>query len=516
MNTPSKTIAVLGTLDSKGEEHAFVADLIRAKGHTPLLIDVGTGGDPTIQPDISRFEVAAAAGIDLEALIARKDRGECVVAMSEAAPKLVGRLAAEGKIHGILSLGGGGGTAIGSSAMRGLPVGFPKVMVSTLASGNTAHYVGSTDITMIPSIVDVAGLNRISKTIFTRAVGATCGMVESEIEQSAADRPLVAASMFGNTTECVDAAREVIEKAGYEVLVFHATGTGGKTMETLIEDGLVSGVLDITTTEWADELVGGTLSAGPTRLEAAGKAGIPAIVSPGCLDMANFGARETVPDKYEGRNFYIHNPQVTLMRTTPEECAELGKILAEKVNAYKGPVTVLIPKKAISIISAEGQSFYDPAADEALFAAIESNLADHIPLVVVDDEINSPAFSNACAEALLYHLSKTAPITNNTMPQVKHYGCFEFKAGTTQETIDHCFSSMETMVGVIPGLLDFHYGPYDSAEGLNEGYTHGFIMTFESPQARDEYLPHHKHEELKDIVVPNLERVVVFDFNMPI
>lgn len=399
-----KTIAVLGTLDSKGEEHAFVADLIRQKGHTPLLIDVGTGAKPTITPDITREEVAAADGLDLSALMARKDRGECVVAMSQAAPKLVAGLAAEGKIDGIISLGGGGGTALGSGAMRGLPVGFPKVMVSTLASGNTAHYVGSTDITMIPSIVDVAGLNRISKTIFTRAVGAICGMVEMEIAPTAAERPLIAASMFGNTTECVDAARKTLEEAGYEVLVFHATGTGGKTMEKLIEDGLITGVLDITTTEWADELVGGTLSAGPTRLEATGQAGVPAIVTPGCLDMVNFGGRETVPEKYEGRNFYIHNPQVTLMRTTPAECAELGKILAEKVNAYTAPVTVLLPTKAISIISAEGQAFYDPEADAALFSAIKEHLSDEIKLLEIEAKINDPAFSSACADALLENL----------------------------------------------------------------------------------------------------------------
>jgi len=408
MSKESKTIAVLGTLDSKGEEHAFVADLIRQQGHTPLLIDVGTGADPTIAPDISRFEVAAAGDIDLEALIARKDRGECVVAMSEAAPKRVARLAEDGKIHGIISLGGGGGTALGSSAMRGLPVGFPKVMVSTMASGNTAHYIGSTDISMIPSIVDVAGLNRISKTIFTRAVGSICGMVEIEVATSAEERPLIAASMFGNTTDCVDAARAILEEAGYEVLVFHATGTGGRTMEKLIADGLFAGALDITTTEWADELVGGTLTAGPTRLDAAGKTGTPAIVTPGCLDMANFGARETVPAKYEGRNFYIHNPQVTLMRTTPEECAKLGEIFAEKVNAYTGPVTVLLPTKAISIISAEGQPFHDPAADEALFTAIKSNLSPDIELIEIDAEINAPEFSRACAEALLKNLKKNA------------------------------------------------------------------------------------------------------------
>lgn len=404
MPNSNKTIAVLGTLDSKGEEHNFVANLIRKKRHTPLLIDVGTGTEPTIRPDISRHEVAKAGGIDLEALMARKDRGECVVAMSEAAPKLMAKLAAEGRIDGVISLGGGGGTALGTGAMRGLPVGFPKVMVSTLASGNTAHYVGSKDICMIPSIVDVAGLNRISKTIFTRAAGAICGMVESDVDEDSTERPLIAASMFGNTTECVDASRKILEEAGYEVLVFHATGTGGKTMETLIADGLVKGVLDITTTEWADELCGGTLTAGPTRLDAAGRAGVPAIVTPGCLDMVNFGARETVPEKYEGRNFYIHNPQVTLMRTTPEECVQLGKILAEKINGYTGPVSVLLPTKSISIISAQGQSFYDPKADQALFDAIKSNLSKTIELIEVEAEINAPEFSKACAETLLKNL----------------------------------------------------------------------------------------------------------------
>lgn len=405
MTQVPKTIAVLGTLDSKGQEHAFVADVIRELGHTPLLIDVGTGSEPTVQPDITRYEVAEAGGIDLEALMARKDRGECVVAMSEAVPKLVAQLAAAGKIHGILSLGGGGGTALGTAAMRALPVGFPKVMVSTLASGNTAHYVGSTDITMVPSIVDVAGLNRISKTIFTRAAGAICGMVAMDIVPRGDDeRPLIAASMFGNTTDCVDQARELLEQAGYEVLVFHATGTGGKTMEKLVADGIFDGVLDITTTEWADELVGATLSAGPTRLDAAGLAGIPAIVTPGCLDMANFGARETVPEKFEERNFYIHNPQVTLMRTSPEECAQLGKILAEKVNAYTGPVSVLLPTKAISIISAEGQPFYDADADQALFDAIKSHLDPKIELIEVDAELNDPEFSTACANALLKNL----------------------------------------------------------------------------------------------------------------
>jgi uncharacterized protein (UPF0261 family) len=391
-------IAVLGTLDSKGHEHAFVADLIRERGHTPLLIDLGTGSEPQVTPDITRFEVAESAGLDLQVLIDKQDRGECVVAMSEAAPVLLTKLASEGKIDGVISLGGGGGTALGTAAMRALPIGFPKLMVSTLASGNTAHYLGTKDITMMPSIVDVAGLNSISKTIFTRAAGAICGMVEAKIDQSES-KPLIVASMFGNTTDCINIAAKVLEEAGYEVLIFHATGTGGKTMEALIESGMVKGVLDITTTEWADELTGATLSAGPTRMDAMSKAKVPAVVSPGCLDMANFGERDSVPEKFEGRNFYIHNPQVTLMRTNAEECAELGKIIAEKANANPAPTAILNPVKTVSVISAEGQPFYDPEADAALFAAIHEHAK--VEVIDFDEEINSEVFAKAAAHKLL-------------------------------------------------------------------------------------------------------------------
>ncbi len=400
------TIAVLGTLDTKGEEHAFVAGLIRARGHQVLLIDVGTGGAPTIAVDHTREQVAAAAGLDLAELLARKDRGKCVVAMSEAAPVFLAKLAAERAIDGVISLGGGGGTAIATAAMRALPLGFPKLMVSTLAAGNTAPYLGTKDIVMMPSIADVAGLNRLSRVIFARAAGAICGMVEAEIETEDA-RPLVVASMFGNTTACVTEAQRIIENAGYEVLVFAATGAGGRAMEALIESGLVAGVLDLTTTEWADELVGGVLNAGPERMDAAGKANVPAVIAPGCLDMVNFGERDSVPAKFAGRNFYIHNPQVTLMRTTPEECAELGQILAEKVNRYSAPAVIMIPRKAISVISAAGQPFHDPAADEALFQAIRSHA--QVPVEELDEEINSPVFARACAEKLL-ELMKTHQI----------------------------------------------------------------------------------------------------------
>ena len=394
------TIALLGTMDTKGDEHGFVAGQIRARGHKTLVIDVGTDQPPRLRPDVSREEVARLAGIDLAALTARHDRGECVAAMANAAAVVLAKLQSEGRIDGVISLGGGGGTAIAAAGMRALPVGFPKLMVSTLASGNTAQYVGVKDIVMFPAIVDVAGINRISRTILTRAAGAICGMVEAKIP-AGNDAPIIVASMFGNTTDCVQKAKALCESAGYEVLVFHATGTGGRAMESLIEAGMAAGVLDITTTEWADELVGGVLGAGPTRLDAAAKTATPAIVAPGCLDMVNFGARESVPAKFADRRFYQHNPQVTLMRTTPGECAELGRILAEKVNAYRGPVTVLLPLKGISVISAPGGTFHWPEADAALFGSIRKHLRPGIPLVEIDTVINDPAFAEACAKALL-------------------------------------------------------------------------------------------------------------------
>ncbi|MEW4565521.1 Tm-1-like ATP-binding domain-containing protein [Bremerella sp. JC770] len=396
-------IAVLGTLDTKGQEHQFVAECIKARGHDVLLIDVGSGAPASIKPDVTREEVAQSAGLDWASLSARHDRGECVSAMSQAAQQFLKRLADQRRVDGVISLGGGGGTAIATAAMRSLPVGFPKVMVSTLASGNTAHYIGTKDIVMFPSVVDVAGLNRVSRRVFTQAAGAICGMVETELDVSSA-KPLIAASMFGNTTECIDHAIPILEQAGYEVLVFHATGTGGQAMESLVRDALVDGVLDVTTTEWADELLGGVLSAGPGRLDAAADANIPAVVVPGCLDMANFGERESLPTKFEGRNIYIHNPQVTLVRTNADECRELGRIVAEKVNRYSAPVTVLIPLQGISVISAAGQPFYDPVADTALFDSLAEHLSPTIPIKHIDANINDAVFAEACAQTLVQNI----------------------------------------------------------------------------------------------------------------
>jgi uncharacterized protein (UPF0261 family) len=255
--------------------------------------------------------------------------------------------------------------------------------------------------------VDVSGLNRLSRVLLARAAGAISGMVEVEPPQ-VEEKPLIVASMFGNTTQCVNVAKQVLEEAGYEVLVFHATGMGGRIMESLIESGLVAGVLDVTTTEWADELVGGILGAGPRRLEAAGRARVPAIVVPGCLDMVNFGERGTVPARFAERRFYQHNPQVTLMRTDAAECRELGAIIADKVNAYTAPVTVLLPTKAISVISAEGGPFHDAAADAALFGSLKEHLRADVPVMELDVAINDDQFAKACADALLLNIKKWA------------------------------------------------------------------------------------------------------------
>ena len=395
-----KTIAIVGALDTKGQEFAFLKSEIEKRGCATLVVDTGVLGEAVFEPDISREQVALAGGSNLSQLIERKERGEAMAVMMKGVAEIARELYEGKRIDGMISMGGGGGTVVGTSAMRSLPVGFPKLMVSTLASGDTAPYVSTTDITMMPSVVDVAGVNRISRRIYTNAAGAICGMVLGEIEPGD-DKPLIAASMFGNTTTAVDHARQIMESKGYEVLVFHATGTGGQTMEALVADDYISGVLDITTTEWADEVCGGVFSAGTQRLEAAARAGIPQVVVPGCIDMCNFWARDTVPEKYAGRTFYEWNPNVTLMRTTPEENQRMGKIFAEKLSAASGPVAVLIPLKGFSQLDLEGQPFYWPETIRAFITALRGDLRQDIPVTELDYDINAPEFSRQAAETLL-------------------------------------------------------------------------------------------------------------------
>ncbi len=327
----SKTIMVIGAFDTKGSEYKFLCDHIKQHGHSVLTVNTGVLGTTDLfKVDVEADKVASAGDGSIEELRLSKDRGQAMKVMCAGAAAIVEELFDQGKFDGIIGMGGTGGTTVVTSGMRVLPVGFPKVCVSTAASGETSAYVGTKDVTMIPSIVDVAGLNRISTMIFSRAVGAICGMVEAELAKTTDEKPIITASMFGNTTECVDMCREMLTEKGYEVLIFHATGTGGKTMESLVSEGLVDAVLDITTTEWADTICGGVFDAGPERLSAAGKAGVPHLIVPGCIDMCNFGGPDTVPSKYEGRLFYEWNPSVTLMRTTPQENHQMGEIFAEK------------------------------------------------------------------------------------------------------------------------------------------------------------------------------------------
>jgi len=396
----TKTICIIGTLDTKGQEFAFLKAEIEKRGFQTLVVDVGVLGDALFVPEIAREEVAQAGGTALKTLVEGADRGAAMAVMTQGAAVVVRRLYDAGSIQGIISMGGGGGTVIASSAMRSLPVGFPKVMVSTLAGGDVSAYVGTSDIAMLPAIVDVAGINRISRQVYTNAAGAICGMVAAEVS-SGADKPLIAATMFGNTTRAVNHAKELLEAAGYEVLVFHATGTGGRTMEALVSDGYISAVLDMTTTEWADEICGGVLSAGSERLEAAANAGIPQVVVPGCIDMCNFWARETVPEKYKNRVLYEWNPNITLMRTTPEETRQLGEIFAQKLNSATAPLKVYIPLNGVSEIDIAGKPFHSPEAIAAFVAALRTNLRGDIPIIEMQTDINDPAFSGATAQALL-------------------------------------------------------------------------------------------------------------------
>ncbi len=398
-------IVLVGTLDTKGNEYRFLRDLLHQAGAETLVIDAGVLGPPAFPPDISRETVFEAAGTTYQAVAQAGDRGQAVTLAAKGVALLVNDLYKQGKVSGVLGLGGSAGTTIATSAMRALPVGIPKLMVSTLASGQVKNYVGVRDICMMYSVVDISGLNRISRQVLSNAAFAMLGMVQGRqryaVSIAQEEKPLVTATMFGVTTPCVERARRIIEEHGYEVLVFHATGVGGQTMESFIADGIVAGVLDITTTELADELVGGILSAGPDRLTAAGLYGVPQVISVGALDMVNFGPPDTVPSKFLGRRFYQHNPNVTLMRTTPEENEKLGKEIAFKASAAKGPTAIVLPLRGVSAIDAEGKPFWWPEADRALFESIRHWLAPHVELIELDLHINDPAFADACARKLL-------------------------------------------------------------------------------------------------------------------
>ena len=394
------SVYLLATLDTKGAEAALVRDRLRALGVDVVVVDTGCLGEPAYAGDVTREQVFAAAGTSLEALRQQRDRGAAVTQAAAGAAALVRAAFGQGHLDGVLALGGSAGTTIGTAAMRTLPLGVPKLMVSTLASGQVRQYVGDKDILMLNSVVDIAGINRISRSILNNAAAAMAGMVLNRAPDSADDRPLVAATMFGVTTPCVQQARAILEQAGYEVLVFHATGNGGQAMESLIAEGVIAGVLDITTTELADELVGGILTAGPDRLTAAARRGVPQVVSVGATDMVNFGPPETVPEQFRHRKFYQHNPTVTLMRTTAEENAKLGEEIGRKVAAARGPAAILLPQRGVSAIDRAGEAFDDPAARKALLDAVRRNCGQ-VELLELDLHINDARFAEIAARKLI-------------------------------------------------------------------------------------------------------------------
>ena len=400
------TVVLAGALDTKGADFAFVKELIEEAELATLVVDFGVMGEPAFAPDVTRAEVCAAGGGDLAHLAAGGHKDEAMATMARGLAAVVSRLHGEGRLHGIIGMGGSGGTSLAASAMRELPVGVPKVMVSTVGGGDVSAFAGTKDITFMPSVVDVAGINRISRAIYANAAGAIAGMVRTRAGAAAAapagdERPLLTASMFGNTTTAVEHARGILEAAGYEVLVFHATGSGGRTMEGLIADGYVGGSLDLTTTELADTVCGGVFDAGPDRCRAASRAGVPAVVVPGCVDMANFGGPDTVPERYRGRLLYEWNPDVTLLRTNVDENRRIGEMIAAAANAATAAVAVVVPLGGVSMLDSAGERFWDPAADRACFEAIRGNLRPDIPFLEDEHNINDPEFSGRVAKLLL-------------------------------------------------------------------------------------------------------------------
>jgi uncharacterized protein (UPF0261 family) len=405
------TVALLAALDTKAEDAAFLRARLEAHGHNVIVVDIGVLGAPQTEFQIDRATVAEAGGATLAQLQARQDRARAVATMAAGATQVIANLVASGKVHAVLALGGGAGTSIGGAAMQHLPLGLPKLILTTVASGNTAGYVGTSDIVLFPSIVDIAGINRISAITYTRAADALSGML-SGVDSPASTppprrRPLVAATMFGVTTPCVLRAKEKLEAAGCEVLVFHATGIGGRTMERLVSEGYVDAVLDLTTTEWADEVVGGILSAGPHRLEAAAHAGVPQVVSLGATDMVNFGPPQTIPERFAGRLFYRHNSENTVMRVIPEEAARIGTAIAKKLNTSRGTTVLLVPNRGVSALDAAGKPFDDPKPRHALVEAIRNNIDENrVYLEEFDLHINDDAFADVAAQRVLSHLQE--------------------------------------------------------------------------------------------------------------
>lgn len=398
------TVALLGTLDTKGDDYAWLAERLRALGTDVVAIDVGSFSSHPMAT-VTSDDVIKAADANAVELRERRDRGEMMAVMGRGAARVVRDLADAGQIQGVLAIGGSGGSSVAAPVMQALPVGFPKVLVSTMASGDVSPYVGEVDVTLMYSVVDVAGINSVSSKVLGNAAAAISGMAQAYEARLAAPsddhKPVVAITMFGVTTPAADEARARLIELGYEVLVFHATGSGGRAMEKLVESGLLAGVCDLTTTELADDLVGGVLSAGPHRLEMAGSVGLPQVVSLGALDMVNFGPEDTVPEKFAGRNLLVHNPTVTLMRTTGEEMQQLGLSIGRKLAGANGPTELFIPLAGVSAVDVEGAPFHDAEADSLLFAALRGELeGSDVTLHELDMAINDKGFGAAMADAL--------------------------------------------------------------------------------------------------------------------
>ncbi len=396
-----KTIVLIGTLDTKGREVEYVKKRIEGRGHRALVVDTGVLGRPAFEPDITRETVARAAGMDLVELTERRDTSTAVQAMMKGTTEVVRKLHTGGFLDGVMSLGGGKGTAMATAAMRELPLGVPKVAVCTSASGDTRRYMGSKDILMFPSITDIVGLNRVNQRMLDNAVGAIVGMVETEVDEPAEDRPVASVTALGITTPAAMKCQERLEARGYEVMVFHTTGIGGKAMEELVANGVISGVLDLTTTELMSQMLGSTFVSGPDRLETAGRLGVPQIIGPGALDMVAYAGRTAVPEQYRDRLLYDHTPALTVMRTSAEENVEAARLIADKVNRAKGPATIVIPTKGFSAYDQKGELFYDEEADAAFVETVQKAVRDSAQVVLIDAHINDDEFAQRVVELFM-------------------------------------------------------------------------------------------------------------------
>lgn len=396
-----KTIALIGTFDTKGEEYLYVKNKIEDLGVRTLTIHAGIF-EAAFSPDIDHDSVGVLGEESIAELQEKKDRGHAMEVMAKGLCALIPKLYEEGLFDAVLALGGTGGTSLVTPCMRLLPLGVPKIMVSTMASGDVSRYVGTSDILMMPSIVDVAGINRISSQVLTHAVHAIVGMVEHENTDIPVKKPLIAATMYGVTTPCVMRAKEYLEQEGYEVIIFHASGTGGKMMESLINSGIVDGVLDLTTTEWIDEIAGGIMTAGPERLDAAALNGIPQVVSVGAADMITFGERSSLPEKYKNRVVYMHNPAITVVKSNIEENIAFGIKVGEKLNQCKSNAALLLPIRGVSMNDKAGSKYYGPKEDQALFITLKKVINNPlVEIIDVDAHINEEVFAISAAKKLI-------------------------------------------------------------------------------------------------------------------